>query len=122
MANNIKLCLTGDISLEVIAGRKTRPNQPDMWRADVGVKRLRKAADKGSYFLFVYTEDRKTIVYGISARELQDFCQKEAVSINSNGAKYQLYIRYKTGEVFKSTSDESFVFQLYSRKIFPLHV
>ena len=122
MANNIKLSGLKDISLEVIAGRKPRPDHPDVWRADVGIKRLQKAADKGSYFLFIYSEDRNTIVYGISARELQDFCQKGLVSINSNGVKYELYIRYKSGRVYKSISEESFVFQLYSKKIFPQNV
>ena len=122
MANNIKLCGLEDISLEVIAGSKPRPDHPDVWRADVGVKRLQKAADKGSYFLFVYPENRNTIVYGISARELQDFCRNGLVSINSNGVKYELYIRYKSGRVYKSISEESFVFQLYSKKIFPQNV
>lgn len=122
MANNIKLRSIVDITLEVIAGKTAKDDHPDVWRADVGVKRLRKAAEKGSYFLFVYAVDRKTIVYGISARELHELCQKGKVSINSNGVKYELYIRHKTGKVYKSTSEESFVFQLHSKKLFSQHV
>ena len=122
MANNIKFCGVGEISLEVIAGRKTKQCYPDVWRADVGIKRLRKAVDKGSYFLFVYTKERTTVVYAISASELLVLCQKEMVSINSNGMKYELYIQHKTGKVFKSTSEESFVFQLHSKKVFSQHV
>ena len=122
MANNIKLRSIVDITLEVIAGKKAKKDHPDVWRADVGVKRLQRAAEKGSYFLFVYAEDRKPIVYGISARELHEHCQKGKVSINSNGVKYELYIRYKSGRVYKSISEESFVFQLYSKKIFPQNV
>lgn len=88
---------------------------PDFWRADVGIERLEKAAEQYGSFVFVFLKDRVTHTYGISASELLSACRNQSVSINSGGTpRYQLYILYKSGEVFKSASRSNFVVKLHS--------
>ena len=87
----------------------------DYWRADISVSRLENSAAQCGSFVFVFIKDRVTYAYGISAQELLEACRKQAVSINTSGTpRYQLYIAYSSGEIFKSSSRNNFVVQLHS--------
>lgn len=115
MSNAIQFESSFCHNLEIIAGCTAMPDYPDFWRADVSVERLEKAAAQYGSFVFVFLKDRVTHAYGISARELLSACREQGVSVNSSGTpRYQLYIVFKTGEIFKSTSRKSFVVKLHS--------
>ncbi len=115
MANSIQFESTYSLNLEIVAGCTAMPEHPDFWRADVSVERLEKAAAHHGAFVFVFLKDRVTHAFGISACELLAACRECGVSVNSGGTpRYQLYIAYGTGEVFKSASRNNFVVKLYS--------
>ena len=115
MSNSIQFESSFCHNLEIIAGGTPMPEHPDFWRADVGIERLEKAAAEYGVFVFVFQKDRATHAYGISACELLAACKEQGVSVNTSGTpRYQLYIIYKSGEVFKSASRSNFVVKLHS--------
>lgn len=115
MANSIRLESTYSLNLEIVAGCTAMSDHPDFWRADVSVERLEKAAAHYGAFVFVFLKDRVTHAFGISACELLAACRECGVSVNSGGTpRFQLYIAYATGEIFKSASRNNFVVKLHS--------
>lgn len=115
MSNSIQFESSFCHNLEIIAGSTPMSGNPDFWRADVSIERLEKAAAQYGAFVFVFLKDRVTHAYGISACELLYACREQGVSVNSGGTpRYQLYILYKTGEIFKSASRSNFVVKLHS--------
>lgn len=117
MANSIQFESNYALNLEIIAGCTPMPGYPDFWRADVGLKRLQKAAEHHASFVFVFIKEKVTHAFGISASELLKACEQSDVSINSNGTpRYSLHIHYSTGVIYKSPSLNTPVVQLYSNK------
>ena len=118
MSNSIQFQGNYVFNLEVIAGCTPMPDYPDLWRADVSLERLRQADVRLGSFIFVFViKGREPYAYGISAHELLNACESSNVSINSSGTpRYQLYISYATGEVYKSASKSSLITKLYSDK------
>ena len=115
MANSIQFQSAYTLNLEVIAGCTVMANHPEYWRADISVSRLENSAEQCGSFVFVFIKDRVTYAYGISAQELLNACRTHAVSVNTSGTpRFQLYIAYATGEIFKSSSRSNLVVQLRS--------
>ena len=116
MANSIQFEGSYSFNLEIIAGCTPMPNSTEFWRADVSVDRLQKSANGHGAFIFVFViKGREPYAYGISAKELMQACEQNSVSINTSGTpRYQLYISYTTGEVFKSVSKNALVVKLHS--------
>lgn len=113
MSNSIQFESSFCHNLEIIAGCTPMSGNPDFWRADVSIDRLEKPA--AQYGVFVFLKDRVTHAYGISAVELLSACREQGVSVNSGGTpRYQLYILYKSGEIYKSSSKSNFVVKLHS--------
>ena len=119
MANSLQFEGTYSFNLEIIAGCTSMPDSPDFWRADVSLERLQKSADGHGAFIFVFViKGREPYAYGISAKELMQACKQSNVSINTSGTpRYQLYISYTTGEVFKSASKNVLVVKLHSNNV-----
>ena len=118
MANSIQFESSYALNLEIIAGCTPMPDFPEFWRADVSLERLQKSADGHGAFIFVFViKGREPYAYGISAKELQQACEQSNASINTSGTpRYQLYISYTTGEIFKSSSKNALIAKLYSNK------
>lgn len=117
MANSIQFESSYSLNLEIIAGCTVMSNNPEFWRADVSVSRLERSAKHYGAFVFVFMKDRVTYAYGISSCELLNACREQAVSINTSGTpRFQLYIEYGTGEIFKSTSRNHLVVKLHSNQ------
>ena len=115
MSNSIQFESSFCHNLEIIAGCTPMSGNPDFWRADVSIDRLEKPAAQYGVFVFVFLKDGVTHAYGISAVELLSACREQGVSVNSGGTpRYQLYILYKSGEIYKSSSKSNFVVKLHS--------
>lgn len=107
---SVNIAAWGTFALEVIGSAASDKNKTGYFRADVGIERLKSAAESGATFLFVHVAGSITRAFAISAYTLQQACLAHKVSVNYNGTpRYELYINYRKGQICKNAGPDGFV-------------
>lgn len=103
----------------IVKSARKRSKNPNVCRMDIRVEKLNEAVEESATYYFTYHHGEGdtymySYIYSYPADKLRDCFREKHVSINSNGNKYELYLNYIEGAIYRSDKCTQFVLKLNS--------